>query len=84
MECNISDYKNSFECIEDDIFVQEMYKKILVELPFDLSVIFELRTNGFSYREISYLLDIPSSTVEFRSRKIKLYLKKFLKKLESY
>ncbi len=40
------------------------------------SEVFELRYNGFSYKEISKLLDIPISTVDGRICKIKAILRK--------
>ena len=46
---------------------------------FDLkhSIVFELRYNGFSYKEISKLLDIPISTVDSRLCKIRSILRKY-------
>ena len=43
---------------------------------FDLSYssILELRYNGFSYREISQLLDLPISTIDGRLYKIRKFL----------
>ena len=42
------------------------------------SVVFELRYNGFTYNEISKLLDIPLSTVDGRLCKIRTILRKQL------
>jgi RNA polymerase sigma factor (sigma-70 family) len=45
--------------------------RILYNYPLEFSAIFELKLNGFNYIEISNLLDIPCSTVEYRVRKIR-------------
>ena len=45
---------------------------------FNYSIIFELRYNGFSYKEISKLLDIPISTIDGRLSKIRNILKSHL------
>ena len=42
------------------------------------SNIFELRYNGFSYKEISKLLDIPVSTIDGKLCKIRRILKETL------
>ena len=49
-------------------------------LDFCCSNVFELRYNGFNYREISMLLDIPISTVQSRLSKIKRILHTKLQK----
>lgn len=56
-------------CCDEENFVQ--YKNLL---DFKYSVVFELRYNGFSYREISQLLDIPISTIDGRLCKIRKIL----------
>ena len=45
--------------------------EIINKLPIEYSSVLELKMNGFNYREISTLLDIPSSTVEYRIRRIR-------------
>ena len=50
-------------------------RRYLLNLSLDYSSILELKINGFSYREIAILLDIPTSTVEYRIRKIRKKLK---------
>lgn len=50
------------------------YKNIL---SFKNSVVFELRYNGFSYKEISLLLDIPINTVDSRLCKVRNIIKTF-------
>lgn len=48
-------------------------------LDFDFSIVFELRYNNFSYKEISCLLDLPISTIDGRMRLIRNKLKNNLK-----
>ena len=45
------------------------------KLSFDQSIVYELNINGFSYKEISILLDIPISTVSGRLCKIRKILR---------
>jgi len=45
------------------------------------STVFELRYNGFSYREISVLLDIPLSTIDGRLYRIRKLLREITKKV---
>ena len=45
------------------------------KLSFDQSIVYELNINGFSYKEISILLDIPISTVSGRLCKIRMILR---------
>lgn len=57
---------------------EEFYKKIndfKYSLEFKYSLVFELRINGFKYREISKLLDISLSTVENYMRFCKIKFK---------
>ncbi len=74
---------NNFQ--EDtDIFINKLLEKELVNfmntLDFECSNIFELRYNGFSYREISILLDVPITTIQSRINKIRRTLRrKFIK-----
>lgn len=44
-------------------------------LNFNLSIVYELRYNGFSFKEIANLLNIPKSTVDGRISLIRKYLK---------
>lgn len=50
---------------------REFISDIKLELEFIDSCVFELRYNGFSYKEISMLLDLPLRSVQFRGRKAK-------------
>ena len=56
-----------------DLFVQAKNA-----LDFIDSLIFELRLNGFKYKEISMLLDIKESKVDYSIQKARRKLKKFL------
>ena len=64
--------------ISNDYEIEKILKELIISLPFENSCIFELRLNGFSYREISILLDIPTSTVEFKNRSAKRKLEQLL------
>ena len=56
-------------CSYDELI--SLCKNIICNLEFEDSCIFELRCNGFLYREISELLDIPLKRVQFKGRKFK-------------
>lgn len=56
---------------------QEEFMKYKNYFNIDSSSVFELRYNGFSYKEISELLDISISTVDGRLSKIRRILQKF-------
>lgn len=72
-------------CIEDVLenpITRESYKElenIIKDVIFSLSLeagaIIELKINGFTYKEISKLLDIPISSVEFKSRRARKLLR---------
>lgn len=49
----------------------EIVKKTMLDLNFEDSCIFELVYNGFSYYEISLLLDLSVRHIQFKSRKNK-------------
>ena len=68
---------NSITCARE---ISDMLKKVIVDLPFENSCIFELKFNGFTYREIGILLDIPSSSVEFKNRAAKKKVARLIKK----
>ena len=55
--------------------IEEDLKKMILELPMEYSPIIELRMNGFNYREIGVLLELPISSVEYRIRKIRKRVK---------
>lgn len=77
-EYEIEDWNSSIEKSIDYECYKNICKKVIYDLPSESSAIIELRLNGFTYREIGVLLDIPSSSVEFKSRKGRLLLRKSL------
>lgn len=65
----LDSYKDDSICSNPDHFLEEItnFNKLIKfknDLTFKQSLIFELRYNGFKYKEISKLLDIPISTVD--------------------
>ena len=83
-ETTLEDVIKSKENIEEYILSESNYKKIWNfrnDLPFNESIIFELKSNQFSNKEISILLDMPYKLVDNYLRKIRISLKKYLKKL---
>ena len=73
-DCNISDDSCYTEQLYEIKELEGIFQKLILDLPFDISCIFELKMNGFTYFEIGTLLDIPSSTVEFKNRTAKRLL----------
>ena len=75
LDINIDKYINKeydyFSYEEDFVSIKNLFD-------FKYSVVFELRYNGFSYKEISKLLDIPISTIDGRLSKIRVKLKSIL------
>lgn len=75
LDINLDDYTK----IEYNYIDEEKYFVKLKNLfNFKNSIVFELRYNGFSYKEISRLLDIPISTIDGRLSKIRVKLKSIL------
>lgn len=73
-DSNIDDYIDYKEIISD-------VKNISLDLTFIELCIFELKYNGFTYMEISELLDLPLRHIQFKGRKIKkFFIEKALKK----
>lgn len=60
---------NSFKGLE------KIIKDMIFKLPLDLGSVLELKVNGFTYKEISILLDIPISSVCFRVRRVRNLLR---------
>lgn len=77
---DIPDEKSNIDITFDYIEFSKIFKKTIYDLPSDVAAIMELKLNGFSYREIETLLDIPSSTAEFKSRKARKLLRRNLHK----
>lgn len=79
-ETLVVDDKSSVLSLHNDIEIQRIFHNIIINLPLEEGAIFELKMNGFTYREISTLLSIPVSSVEFRNRKARNMLRKELQK----
>lgn len=83
---DISDYEY---CIEDDKAnprirdsyngLQDIIREVIFSLPMESGAILELKINGFTYKEIGILLDIPTSSVEFKIRRARNMLRKKVK-----
>ena len=64
--------------IDDNIntrYLESKLKEFSLELDFDSSLVFTLRLNGFSYKEISILLEIKLKKVDYIIQKCKSKLK---------
>ena len=68
---SVTDIKSNVIDYIDYLYLEKRIKDLMYSLPFEISCIMELRLNGFSFFEISSLLDVSISTIEFRNRKIK-------------
>lgn len=64
--------------VDSILLENEKYFECKNLLKFNLSIVYELRYNGFSFNEISMLLDIPKTTVDGRISLIRKYLKNSL------
>ena len=71
---SVSDTTSDPEYILFDHFSEEMFIRYKNHFDLSYSSILELRYNGFSYREISQLLDLPISTIDGRLYKIRKFL----------
>lgn len=79
IEYAIEDYR---ENINDRDFyrgLENIIKNVIFSLPLEAGSIIELKINGFTYKEISKLLDIPISSVEFKSRRARKMLRTRIK-----
>ena len=65
----------------DYLQFESICKDVIYSLNSEASAIMELKLNGFTYKEIGVLLDIPSSTVEYKGRKGRKLLREELSKL---
>lgn len=79
---DINELEYSIEDINENPKVKDSYrglesiiKDVIFNLPLESGAILELKMNGFTYKEIGKLLDIPMSSVEFRSRKARRILR---------
>ena len=55
--------------------LENIIREVIFSLPLESGSILELKINGFTYKEISKLLDIPMSSVEFKSRRARKLLR---------
>lgn len=76
----LEDKEKDIEYINRFREIENIYKSIIYSAPLESGAILELKYNGFSYREISILLEIPISSLEFKIRKYKRLLKQKLSK----
>lgn len=88
LNCSLPDEDYSYRIVPDSTFFGTFYHSNENEIIYYLyqktylmdlvsRCVFELRFNGFSYKEISKLLDISVSTVDSRMLKVRKFLKKF-------
>lgn len=71
---SIIDYRTSIDNIFNDKLFEEEFICYKNSFDFKYSIVFELRYNGFTYKEIGKLLDISVSTVDGRLYKIRKFL----------
>ena len=62
-------YKDSFRGLENIV------RDVIFGSSLEVGAILELKINGFTYKEIGILLDIPKSSVEFKSRRARNLLR---------
>ena len=79
---DISDLEYCIEDVRENPKNRDLYKKlenivrdVIFGLSLEAGAILELKINGFTYKEISKLLDIPMSSVEFKSRRARNLLR---------
>lgn len=71
----LSDDKASMDLFVSEKLTEEEFKKCKNAFDIKYSSVLELRYNGFTYKEISNLLDISIGTVDARLSKIRKYFK---------
>ena len=77
-KCEIEDEKSNIEKILESEDIKVMCKNFIYDTSLSIldTSILELKLNGFTYKEICKLLDMPNSTVQFKLRRIKNSLRK--------
>ena len=70
----IRESAESYQSVEDILIENETFFEAKNSLEFKYSLIYELRYNHFTYKEISELLDLPMSTVDGRIRSVRKML----------
>ena len=73
----VPDYRNDISELMDNYDINKMIREIIYTMSLEYSSVLELKLNGFTYREISILLNAPSSTIEYRIRKIRKEISKY-------
>ena len=74
-EYAIEDVKTNPINRDSYIELENIVRNVIFSLPLESGSILELKTNGFTYKEIGKLLDIPISSVEFKSRRARKMLR---------
>ncbi|MBR2828618.1 MAG: sigma-70 family RNA polymerase sigma factor [Bacilli bacterium] len=77
-EVELEDVQSNFDMLIEKNEIDNIIHDFLYSLPFDSACIFELKMNGYTYREMSILLDAPISSLEFKHRTSNEKLKKLL------
>ena len=75
VENYVEDLSENPSKIESFKGLEIIIKDVLYSLSLEASSILELKINGFTYKEIGKLLDIPVSSVEFKSRRARNILR---------
>ena len=78
-EIDVEDKRVDVNSLFNNIEIEKTIKDFIYSLPFEKACIFELKYNGFTYREISTLLDMPISSLEFKYRSSLKKIRKILK-----
>ena len=73
-EINYNNYYKDY----DYVYEKDFFLYLKNKFSFKNSVVFELRYNGFNYKEIACLLDLPLSTIDGRLCKIRRTLRLYL------
>lgn len=76
-ECEIADSRSDINNILNEYNYNMLVKQAILNMKIEYSTILELKVNGFSYSEISTLLDVSISTVEYRIRRIRKEITKY-------
>lgn len=77
-EVELEDIQSNFEMLMNNREIEKIVHDFLYSLPMDKACAFELKMNGYTYREMSILLDAPVSSLEFKNRSSKIQLRKLL------
>ena len=80
-DCSVVDERSDIQKLFQDQEKEQVVKDFIYDLSLEISSIMELKWNGFTYREIGILLDIPSSSAEYKTRRARFQLFMKLKKI---